>query len=180
MKRVFLTRVLVCAGFFALVCGMAAPAQAVDQADLMVALKTTPLLTNKLSGSAVMAVVFDPADAASKAEADSLKALLDAGIDAPGGVKITGMMVPVAEVGSKLSSAKLAFITKGACTAPVSTAANAAGVLSMSTDLDCVKGNKCILGIVTKPSVEIYYSKTAADAAKVGFAQAFTMLVKQI
>lgn len=50
----------------------------------------------------------------------------------------------------------------------------------MSTDLGCVKANKCILGLVSKPSVDIYYSKSAADAAKITFSPAFTMLVKQI
>ncbi|MDD5587409.1 MAG: hypothetical protein PHY92_10740 [Alphaproteobacteria bacterium] len=157
------------------------PAWATDKTDLTVGLKTTPLLINKITGTAAMAVVFDPSNAASKAEADEIKGIIDSGLEAPGGVKITALMVPVSEL-NKLGEAKMAFITNGlkASFDAIAPAAASAGVLTMSTDLECVKNNKCVLGVVSKPSVEIYYSKSAAEAGKVGFAQAFTMLVKQV
>lgn len=160
---------------------LATPAFAFEQTDLSVGLKTLPMLTNKLSGSAVAAVVYDPANADSKAEADVIKGLIDANPDAPGGVKLTSLLVGVADL-AKLSGAKLAFVTKGLSSKfdAVSAAAASAGVLTISTDIDCVKGNKCVLGISSKPTVEIFFSKAAADAGKIGFSQAFTMLAKQV
>ncbi len=175
----FLRSFAVLVAIASFLCGLASPACAADKADLSVALKTLPLLTNKITGSAVLAVVYDPANAQSKADADALKTALDAGIEAPGGIKITGLMVPLSDVGTKLSQAKLAFITTGSCTDAVSAAAGSSSVLTITTDLECVKTNKSVLGVVSSPSVEIYYSKTAADLAKIGFAQAFTMLAKQ-
>jgi len=172
---------ILAAAFFAVVTLASGAALATDQLDISVGLKTLPLLNNKLSGSAVMAVVYDPADAQSKAEADAIVSAVGAGIDAPGGVKVTATLVSTAEL-AKLSQAKLAFVTGGLKGAldQVAAAAASNGVLTMSTDLDCVKANKCVLGIVSKPSVDIYYSKTAADNAKIGFAPAFAMLVKQV
>jgi hypothetical protein len=155
---------------------------ATDQLDLKVGLKVLPLLTNKITGAATAAIVYDPANADSKAEADSIKAIIDGGIEAPGGIKLTSLLVGVGELG-KLSGAKIAFLAQGISSAnldAVNKAASDAGVLTMSTDLDYVKANKCVLGVVSKPSVQIYYSKAAADAGKIGFAQAFTMLVTQI
>lgn len=170
------------AAIVALSLSHAAPAMATDQLDVSVGLKTLPLLTNKITGQATMAIVFDPANAASKADADAVKALLDAGIDAPGGVKLTGQLVGVGEL-AKLSAAKIVVVAagvgKGSYDA-IATAVAAAGALSISTDLDCAKAGKCVLGIVSKPNVEIYFSKAAADAAHVGFAPAFTMLAKPI
>jgi hypothetical protein len=160
---------------------VAAPVHAADQLDLSVGLKTLPLLDNKITGATVMAIVYDPANAESKAEANTVKSIIDAGLTGPGGIKISSLMVTTAEL-AKLSEAKLAYVTyglKGSYDA-IGAAASSNGVLTMSTDLECVKANKCILGVVSKPSVEIYYSKTAADAAKMGFAQAFAMLVKQV
>src|SRR5208337_1593410 len=52
----------------------AAPARATDQKDLAIGLKTLPLMENKITGAAVAAIVFDPANAASKADADAIKA----------------------------------------------------------------------------------------------------------
>ena len=155
-------------------------AHATEQKDLAVGLKTLPLLTNKLSGTAVAAVVFDPANPASKSDADAIKAALDGGMKA-GDVAISGVLVPVSDL-SKLASAKIAFVAQGTSSSfdKIASAASSNGVLTISTDLDCVKGGKCVLGVVSSPSVEIYYNKAAGDAAKVTFSPAFTMLVKQI
>ena len=162
-----------------LVAGLPSQVFAVEKLDLSVGLKTLPLLTDKLSGTVTMAVVYDPANAASKSEADAVKAIADAGLEGPGGIKITAALVSTAELG-KMAGAKLGFVTKGACTTAVSSASASNGVLTMTTDLDCVKAGKCVLGVVSQPSVEIYYSKSAAEAAKIGFAQAFSMLAKQV
>ena len=154
---------------------------ATDQTDLSVGIKTLPLLTNKIEGSAKIAIVFDPANGASKQEAGGIKAILDAGFEAPGDLKLTGVLVPVGDLAT-MADSKIAILTSGLSTHfdAISTAAASNSILTMSTDLSCVQANKCILGIVSRPNVEIYYSKTAADAAKISFSQAFKMLVKQI
>jgi len=157
-------------------------ADATDQTDLSIGLKSLPLLTTKIASPATLAIVFDPASPDSKADADGLKSFVDAGLEGPGGVKLVSLMVGIGEL-AKLSSAKIVVLAKGVNKSAfdaISTAASAAGALSFSADLDCVKSNKCVLGIVSKPSVEIYFSRAAADAAKVGFSPAFAMLAKPI
>jgi thymidine phosphorylase len=94
----------------------AAPALATDKLDLSAGLKTLPLLNDKITDSAVMAIIFDSANMDSQAEAADLAALIDAGLEAPGGVKITARLVPVSDLG-KLSGAKIGFVTKGSCSA---------------------------------------------------------------
>lgn len=160
---------------------ISAPAFATDQKDISVGLKALPLLTEKISGNAVAAIVFDPNSPASAADADSIKAAIGSGIAAPGGAQITALMVPTTDL-SKLSQAKIAFIAQGTSSAfgAIASAASSSKVLTISTDLDCVKGGKCILGIVSSPSIEIYYNKAASEASKIGFSQAFAMLVKQV
>lgn len=154
---------------------------ATDKDDLAVGVKTLPLLVKKIEGSADVAIVFNPSDATSKSEADGIKSAFDAGIAAPGGVKLTGVLVPVSDLG-KIASTKIVVLTGGlkANFDAIASAVSGAGALSLSTDMDCVKSDKCILGVVSKPSVEIYYSEKAAEAAKVSFTPAFTMLVKKI
>lgn len=154
---------------------------ATNKDDLAVGVKSIPLLEKKIQGSAAVAVVFNPADAESKGEADVIKGIFDGGLDAPGGVKLSASLVPVSELG-KISGSQIVVLTGGLKSyfEAIATAVNGAGVLSLSTDLECVRSNKCILGIVSKPSVEIYYSSKAAADANVSFATAFTMLVKKI
>ncbi len=167
----------------ALICawilGFAPPVLAADSTDLSVGLKTLPLLTEKMSGAVVVAVVFDPAKPNSKAEAESIKAMIDSGMEPPGGIKLTATLVSSNE-GHKMAGAKIVYIAQGSCSDAVAATATAGGMLTISTDIDCVKAGKCIIGVVSKPNIEIYYSKAASDAAKIGFSQAFSMLVKQV
>lgn len=166
----------------ALMAATPAFAHATDSTDIMVGLKTLPVLATKISGAATLAVVYDPALPDSKSDADAIKAAVDGLTEAPGGVKLQAILVGTNAL-SQLAGAKIAFLAKGVPPAafdPVSNAANSGSILTISTDLACVKANKCILGVVSKPSVEIYFSKAASESAKVGFVPAFSMLAKQI
>jgi hypothetical protein len=154
---------------------------ATDRADLSVGMKTLPLLTNKIEGSVTVAIVFDPASPVSRDDANNIKAIFDGGLEVPGDLKLNGLLVPVNEL-DKMGGTRIAVLAEGLGPhyEAISAAASAGRILTMSTDLSCVQSNKCVLGMVSKPHVEIYYSKSAADAAKISFGQVFTMLVKQI
>jgi len=90
----------------------ASPVWATDQMDLSVALKTLPLLTNKITGPAIVAIVYDTANAESKADAEAIKAIIDSGLEAPGGVKLAAQMTGTGEL-SKLSGTRIAFLAHG-------------------------------------------------------------------
>ena len=154
---------------------------ATDQVDLSVGMKTLPLLTNKIQGSATVAIVYDPSEPSSKEEAAGIKAILDGDFSAPGDLKLGGLLVPVNELG-KMAGSKIAVLTGGLGSYydAIGSAATAGDVLTMSTDLGCVQANKCVLGIVSKPHVQIYFSQGAADALHLGFSSAFLMLVHKI
>jgi hypothetical protein len=171
---------IVCILAFSLL--MAHAALATDQQDILVALKTLPLLTTKVTSPATVAVIYDPASNISKADAEAIKSIFDQGLEAPGGVKLNAQLTAVGEL-SRLAGAKIAFLAHGLPVADysaISAATSSAGVLTICTDIDCVKGNKCVLGVVSRPQVEVYYSPVAAEAANVSFASAFTMLAKQV
>lgn len=158
-------------------------AQATTARDVVVGMKTLPLLYEGGADKAVIALIYDPNSAASKADAEDVLPAFDRGIEAPNGAKYTALLVPVSDLG-KISQARAAFLmqgTRGSMDA-IYEAANAAHVPTMSSDLSCVQNNKCVLGIVTggASSVDIYFSKTAADAAKIVFAPAFMMLAKHV
>lgn len=158
------------------------PALATDQSDVSIALKTFPLLTNKITSPATVAVVYDPASGESKTDAEAIKSFFDGGLEAPGDIKLTAHLVSTTEL-SGLAGAKIAFLAHQLPRTDyesINAATSAAGILTICTDIECVKSNKCVLGIVSKPQVEVYYSPAAADRAKISFASAFTMLAKQV
>jgi hypothetical protein len=160
---------------------IASPAKATDRPDIVAGLGTFPLMTDKISGDVTLGIIYDPTLMSSKSDAENIKKIVDAGIDLPGGGKLSALLVSVEELG-KLSRVRAAFITPGLEShfADIALATSAASVLTMTTDVACVKAGTCIIGVATKPGVTIYFNKTAADAAKIEFSQAFAMLVRQL
>jgi hypothetical protein len=160
----------------------ATPCFATNAADLAIGIKILPLLTNKPTSAVHIAVIFDPLNNVSATDTQNIRASMDHDLEMPGGGKFIYETIPITEL-HRLSNFQIAFLAKGmsmSAYGAIATAASKFGVLTISTDLDCVRNNKCVLGIVSIPTVEIYFSKSAADSSKVSFSAAFLMLVKQI
>jgi hypothetical protein len=169
-----------CVLFFSLL--TTCPAWATDQLDLSVALKTLPLLTNKMTSPASVAIIYDSVSPESKADAEAIKSIIDGGMEAPGNLKLKAQLMSTSEL-LGLAGIQIAFLARGLPVADynkIGAAAFSAGVLTICTDINCVKENKCVLGVTSKPQVEVYYSPIAAEAAGISFAAAFTMLAKQV
>lgn len=158
-----------------------ADAFAMDKLDMAIGMKTLPLLNNKISGNIKIAILYDPDKAGSKKEAESIKAIIDGGLNLPGDLSADGTLVPTSHM-EKLAGSKIIIVTSDleAYYNEINKYAGQYNILTMSTDLNCVYKNKCILGIVSKPRVEIYYSKPAADNAKISFGEAFSALIKTV
>jgi hypothetical protein len=168
----------------AMVGGLLAPlaARATDQLDLSTGLKTLFLMNDKITGTAKVAVVFDPASPESRSDAEAIKDNINSGSGLSGDLKLVAQMVTVSDFAAA-TDARVAFLARDIPASSfdvIGRKAAAAGMLTMSTDLSCVKANQCVLGIVSKPRVEVYFSPVAANAAHIGFAAALIMLVKQV
>lgn len=156
------------------------PAYATDHLDIVTGLNTLPFLISKISGDITMAVVYDPTNPLSKADADNIKKIVDEGIKLPGDAKLSALLVGVNQL-AKLSRTQIAFLTPylEPFRANINTATSAARILSFSTDLNCVKNSECIIGVSTKGNISVYFNKGAAESAKLEFSQEFSLLVKE-
>lgn len=163
--------------------GMAAASPAiaeVSKSDLLVASKALNFMVPKVTGAISIAVVFDPSDAGSLAEANQAMSLIGGGLKA-GKSNLTAVKVPVGDL-SAISTSKMVLVTAGtgAHRKAIKSAADAANVLTVSTDMSCVESTNCVAGVVSRPKVIIKISKSAKSAAAIEFASAFTMMVLEI
>ena len=176
--------------FLALLCWLAVmhvtfaatPAYATDQLDVRTALKTLSQLTEKPDNSSLIAVLYNPNDPASEADAKSIAAFINTGDALSLGIKLTAQVMTVASL-AWIPNAKIAFLADGMTTDlynDVHKVSMALGILTISSDLNCVNDDKCVMGIDTKKSIEIYISTRAAKASRINFSPAFIMLVKQV
>jgi hypothetical protein len=156
------------------------PAKAETTAkDIQVMLKTIGFLTSKPRGAVTVAVIFDPANAESRKDGESIKAFLDAA----SGLAI----VPVAKLvgldqlnGVDGPAAVIAAGVAGPGLDAVIEAVKGRNVLTISTDPACARTGKCVMSIHAEPSVEILFNAAAARASGVEFLPNFRMMITQV
>jgi len=161
---------------------LCSPAWATDALDISVGLKILPLVNGRSLDSLSIAIVFDPASSESKADGEFIKNGIANAAEILNEPRLAIHLVNINTL-DQLSGSKMVFIARSVSSAhfdAISHAAALNGALTLSTDLECVKSHKCVVGIVSQPHVEIYYSPAAAANSHISFSSTFTMLVRQI
>nr|WP_281396842.1 YfiR/HmsC family protein [Sphingomonas aerophila] len=132
------------------------------------------------NGAVQAAIVFQPGNAVSEADATSIERAIGGGV-AAGRASIRTRRVPISSLGT-LGNYRAAFVTAGLRDEQPGIAAAAArgSVVTITSDQACVQAARCVVGISSTPRVQITVSRAAARAANVRFGSAFLMLVKEI
>lgn len=148
--------------------------------NVPVAARVVSFLQPSPTGAVPAAILFDPGNAASEAEAIAIERSIGSGM-AAGRAAIRARRVPIDSLGN-LSGYRVAFVTVGLRPEQGGIAAAAAksSVLTISSDPACVQSARCVVGITASPKAQITVSRVAARAANIRFGSAFLMLVKEI
>lgn len=145
-----------------------------------VAARVVSFLQPPPNGAIVAAIVYEPGDATSEAEAGAIERAVAGGI-ATGKGTIRTRRVSINALGG-LSGARVAFVTQGLRSSQDNIAAAAArqSILTVTSDLACVQAGHCAVAVSSAPRVQITVSRAACRAANIQFGSAFLMLVKEI
>ena len=148
--------------------------------NVPIAARVVSFLQPPPSGTMAAAILFEPGNAASEAEASAIERAIGNGLAAGRGA-IRVRRVPIGAMGA-LNGYHVAFVTAGLRSQQGDIAAVAAksSVLTISSDAACVQSARCVVGISTVPKTQITVSRAAARAANIRFGSAFLMLVKEI
>ena len=157
--------------------GLAMPLAAADL-NLPVATRVISFLQPAPSGMIPAAIVYEPGNAASEAEAASIER---AGPLVAGKGTLRLKRVAVGALGG-LAGVRIAFVTAGLRDqqGQIGAAAARQSILTITSDLACVQAAHCSVAISSSPRVQITVSRAAAKAANIQFGSAFLMLVKEI
>ena len=161
-----------------LVLAVAAPSSA--ELNVPIAARVVSFLQPPPSGTVAAAILFDPDNAASEAEANAIERSIGSGL-AAGRSAIRARRLPIGTMGS-LSGFDIAFVTTGlrAEQGGIAAAAARSSVLTISSDTACVQASRCVVGITSAPKTQIIVNRAAARASNIRFGSAFLMLVKEI
>ncbi len=157
----------------------AAEPDGVNAKDIQVIGRTLGFMENVPAGTVELGIVFLAGNDASVQEARAIADALGGGLPA-GRVVLRPRLVPADALGGLNAIGALFVVpTAAAAMAATADAARRLGVVLISTDPHCVEAGLCVLAFRSEPTVEVYFSATAAENARVRFTPAFRMLVKQ-
>lgn len=140
--------------------------------------RVASFLQPPVAGATTAAIVYEPGDAASEAEARSIERSMGSGM-AIGALRLKPKRVPTNALAG-LTGAKVAFVTRGTNYKAIASAAAPRAVLTISSDIACTRAGYCVVAVSAAPRVQIFVSKSAARAAKLKFNASFLMLVKEV
>jgi hypothetical protein len=128
------------------------------------------------SGGSV-AVVYAGRNSPSHQDAEDILAMIGKGLTA-GGVVLTPRLVDADELATTVFS--LVIVATGANSEAVARAARAQHSLCVTADQAAVQQGVCTMAIRSTGRVEILLNHQAAQAAGIGFATAFRMMVREL
>lgn len=158
----------------------AAPAQAeVDAKDVQVIARSLGFMNGLPGDSVAVAVLHDPAQPATGADADRFVALLGQGAKA-GSAVLVPKKVAIGELAGLAGPVILLPNGMAAHFQRIRDAQRGRGIVSVTTDRACAENGACVMAVRASPKVEIVISRTAGTEAGVSFKQAFKMLITEI
>lgn len=123
------------------------------------------------------AIVFDPANPDSRADAEAIAGELGDGLSA-GSLHLPVRVVPVPALGE--GGFALVIAAMGAASAALGAALRSAHLLCVTADFAAVRAGTCAMGIATHPRIEIVLNHASAAACGIDFALAFRMMIREI
>ncbi|MEI6558728.1 MAG: hypothetical protein WCO00_10000 [Rhodospirillaceae bacterium] len=148
--------------------------------DVLVAVRTLGFVANPPVGPVDLAVVFDPAQPLSLTDMKTVRTVLNTGI-VIGTALVRPVPVPVTEL-DRLTGFRFVLLTDGLGphVHTIADMTRGLGVLTISTDLSCVRGGQCVMGVASEPRVQVLVNRAASDAAAVRFAVSFRMMITEL
>lgn len=164
-------------------CAMSLDANAATEAKEMQVVGKVAGFANSIDKSkpVQLGVVFDGANATSQADFDAVKGIIGAGLKT-GKVTINFVPVAISELGSKVASVDMLFVTEGLSgkMAEINSVAKNNKKLTVSTDMSCVETGNCLVGVDVSSGVKVFLNRASVDATGIEFDSAFKFMVKEI
>ncbi len=160
--------------------GWSAPLPAVEPTtrDLQVLARAMGFLDRSLGGTAEIGIVYPEQSAAGRAEALRIAASFGAGLRA-GNLVLLPRPVTVESVAGAGMAVLLLTDAAAAQAGAVARAVAGRSVLTVSSDRSLVDSGLVVMAVRGEPRVEILVNRAAAQAAGIGFAPAFRMMIQE-
>jgi hypothetical protein len=143
-----------------------------DSRELQMIARAVAFVQGLPRGAIEVAVVDGPG-------ADAMAAAMGGGV-AAGGVTLLPRRISLADLPGSGVRVIIVPEGQGASHQAIAEAARRLHAVTLSSDMACVRGGHCVVGVAVRPRVDIVISRAAAAAANVRFSQAFRVVFREI
>jgi hypothetical protein len=150
-----------------------ARAASLSQKEVQILVKAMGFLEPAPTGAGTVAVAYDSANPASRADADAIAGYFGDGLKA-GRATLTAKVVDVGQL--SVGGFVAVIAAAGAKVDQVDSATQALHVACVTGDAAAVQAGRCVMSVRSEPRVEILISSAAATNSNVGFGTAFLLM----
>jgi hypothetical protein len=163
------------AAAFAIVGASPAGAESLTPTSVQILGRAIAFLQPAPSGTVAVAIAYDPAEPASKQDADAIAGYFGDGLKA-GPANLKAQVVDVSQLASGHFIAVIA--AAGVNIDQVFSASQALHVPCVTADAVAVQGGRCVMSVQSEPKVDIQISAAAASRSGVAFRSAFMFMAR--
>lgn len=158
----------------------AAPARAdLTRTDVQIAARALSFVSNPLTGPVRVGIVYSEKSPRSVREANNLRDILSGGLKI-GALELSPVMVELKDVAG--ADVDLFFLTEfmEPNALPRPTADGPSPRVCVTTDIEQVRNGSCAIGVRSRPKVEVFVSRSAAEASNIKFSTVFRVMITEI
>ncbi len=163
------------AGAFAIAGLHPAGAESLTLKSVQILSRAIAFLQPAPSGTATVAIAYDPAEPASKQDADAIAGDFGDGLKA-GQANLRAQVVSISQLASGHFIAVVA--AAGANIDQVFSASQALHIPCVTADAQAVQGGRCVMSVQSDPRVDIQINAAAASRSGVAFRSAFMFMAR--
>ena len=154
-----------------------AKADTISKKNFEILTKSLGFMIGGPSGSAKVAVIYDPNVQSTVSSADKIIELFSPEIKGPK-VTLTAEKIAVTDK-DRFENFEALYLVSGMEQHynAIFEIASQENIITISDNVTCVDADKCVIAIRTEPNVDIFYSSNAAKATGTEFATAFNMML---
>jgi hypothetical protein len=157
--------------------GVPARADGLTQKDVQILAKALGFLAPAPAGDAVVAIAFDPADPATRKDAETVAGYFGDGLKA-GSAILKPKVVELSQL--RAGGFVAVIVAAGVKGDQIASASKSLRVACITADASAVESGQCLMSVKSTPKVEILISRSAAAGSGVGFGSAFLLMAHEI
>lgn len=172
-------RVIASGMLFLLCLALSDPSNATTLNELQVSVRVFDFMTSPPHGRTALAILYDGQNKASVDDAQAIQGWLNSGVSSTK-AELVPSLVDVHQL-DDASGFRIALVA-GETQAYASLIFDYAvrnHVLTISSDLSCMRSGRCVVGVASSPRVEVIVNRAAAASCQVEFSEAFRMMVRE-